>query len=41
MNEFQAGMVDTAARDQAERHIEGFREQGGIFVEAVRLTRMP
>jgi len=34
-------MVDTAPRDQAERHIEGFRQQGGIFVEAVRLTRMP
>ena len=34
-------MVDTSARDQAERHIEGFRQQGGIFVEAVRLTRMP
>lgn len=41
MNEFQAGIVDTSARDQAERHIEGFRQQGGIFVEAVRLTRMP
>ena len=41
LNEFKAGMVDTSARDQAERHIEGFRQQGGIFVEAVRLTRMP
>ncbi|MBM0204674.1 PAS domain-containing protein [Micromonospora sp. STR1s_5] len=41
MNEFQAGMVDTPARDQAERHIDGMRLQGGIFVEAVRLTRMP
>jgi PAS domain S-box-containing protein len=40
-NEFKAGVVDTAARDQAERHIEDFRQQGGIFVEAVRLTRMP
>ncbi len=34
-------MLGTPARDQAERHIESFREQGGIFVEAVRLTRMP
>ncbi len=34
-------MADTPARDQAERHIEGFRLQGGIFVEAVRVTRMP
>jgi PAS domain S-box-containing protein len=41
LNEYQAGMVDTPARDQAERHIEGIRLQGGIFVEAVRLTRMP
>lgn len=41
MNEFQAGIVDTTARDQAERYIEGVRQQGGIFVEAVRLTRMP
>jgi PAS domain S-box-containing protein len=41
LNEFQAGMADTPARDQAERHIEGFRLQGGIFVEAVRVTRMP
>jgi PAS domain S-box-containing protein len=41
MNEFQAGLPDTPAMDQAERHIEGFRLQGGIFVDAVRLTRMP
>jgi PAS domain-containing protein len=41
LNEFQAGMTGTPARDQAERHIEGVRQQGGIFVEAVRLTRMP
>jgi hypothetical protein len=41
LNDFKAGMVDTSARDQAERHIEGFRQQGGIFVKAVRLTRMP
>jgi PAS domain S-box-containing protein len=41
LNEYQAGMVDTPARDQAERHIEDIRLQGGIFVEAVRLTRMP
>jgi PAS domain S-box-containing protein len=41
LNEFQAGIADTPARDQAERHIESFRQQGGVFVEAVRLTRMP
>lgn len=41
LNEFKADMATTAARDDAERHIEGFRLQGGIFVDAVRLTRMP
>ena len=41
MNEFQADMLGTPARNQAERHIESFRQQGGIFVDAVRLTRMP
>lgn len=34
-------MASTAGRDQAERHIEGLRLQGGIFVDAVRVTRMP
>ena len=34
-------MLGTPARDQAERHIESLRQQGGVFVEAVRLTRMP
>jgi PAS domain S-box-containing protein len=41
MNDFQANMPDTAARTLAERHIEGIRQQGGMFVEAVRVTRMP
>jgi PAS domain S-box-containing protein len=41
LNEFQADMLGTPARNQAERHIESFRQQGGIFVDAVRLTRMP
>src|SRR3954453_19899283 len=34
-------MADTAARTAAGRHNEGVREQGGMFVEAVRVTRMP
>src|SRR5207244_3831509 len=34
-------MADTAARTASERHIEGVRAQGGMFVEAVRVTRMP
>jgi PAS domain S-box-containing protein len=41
MNEFQNDVADTAERTLAERHIEGVRQQGGVFVEAVRLTRMP
>jgi PAS domain S-box-containing protein len=41
VNNFQEDMADTAERTTAERHIEAVREQGGIFVEAVRLTRMP
>jgi PAS domain S-box-containing protein len=41
MNDFETDIPGTTARTSAERHIEGVREQGGIFVEAVRLTRMP
>jgi PAS domain S-box-containing protein len=41
LNEFKADRTDTPARDGAERHIEGIRLQGGVFVDAVRLTRMP
>jgi PAS domain-containing protein len=41
MNEFQSDIEDTTARTSAERHIEGVRQQGGMFVQAVRVTRMP
>jgi len=41
MNEFQEDMADTAERTRSEHHNEQMRQQGGIFVEAVRLTRMP
>src|SRR5215204_1657263 len=41
MNNFQNNMADTAERTLSERHIEGVRQQGGLFVEAVRVTRMP
>ena len=41
MNDYQENMADTPARTLSERHIEGVREQGGMFVEAVRVTRMP
>src|SRR5215212_1933751 len=41
MNKFQKNIADTAERTLAERHIEAIRQQGGMFVEAVRVTRMP
>ena len=41
MNEFQENLADTAARTLSERHMEAVRQQGGMFVEAVRVTRMP
>lgn len=41
MNEFQQDPSGTPARTLAERHIEAIRQHGGIFVDAVRLTRMP
>jgi PAS domain S-box-containing protein len=41
MNEFIENMPDTAERTSSERHIEAVRQQGGMFVEAVRVTRMP
>jgi PAS domain S-box-containing protein len=41
MNKFQENVADTNERTVAERHIEAVRQQGGVFVEAVRRTRMP
>jgi PAS domain S-box-containing protein len=41
MNEFVENIEDTVARTLSERHIEAVRDQGGMFVEAVRVTRMP
>src|SRR5215213_8126664 len=41
VNEFVEGIADTVERTRAEHHLEGMRQQGGMFVEAVRLTRMP
>jgi len=40
-NEFESGKQGTAERDGAEAAIEELRSRGGIFVEAVRATRMP
>lgn len=41
MNDFRDDVPETRERDLAERHIEAVRQQGGFFVEAVRVTRMP
>ncbi len=41
MNDFQEDLPGTAARTLSERHMESVRQQGGMFVEAVRVTRMP
>lgn len=41
MNNFEDNLAPTAARTQSELQIDNVREQGGFFVEAVRVTRMP
>ncbi|WP_230534620.1 hypothetical protein [Microvirga roseola] len=41
MNEFQENKADTAERTVAKRDIEAVRQQGGVFIEAVRRTPMP
>ena len=38
INEFEENKADTPERTVAERHIEAVRQQGGLFVEAVRRT---
>jgi PAS domain S-box-containing protein len=40
-NNFEAGLADTPARTRSERQLDNIREQGGFFVDAVRLNRMP
>jgi PAS domain S-box-containing protein len=41
MNEFEQDLADTPERTRSERQLDNVRQQGGFFVEAVRLTRMP
>lgn len=41
MNEFEENLADTTRRTRSERRLDDVRERGGVFVEAVRLTRMP
>ena len=41
MNNFEENLEDTAERTRSELQIDNVREQGGFFVDAVRLTRMP
>jgi PAS domain S-box-containing protein len=40
-NAFEVGKLGTPARSLAEAAIERLREKGGVFVQAVRATRMP
>lgn len=40
-NAFDHGKPDTSARTRAEALIESLRTEGGVFVAAVRATRMP
>ena len=40
-NEFERDKPGTTARDAAEAAIEDLRQRGGVFVNAVRATRMP
>lgn len=39
-NEYEADKPGTAARDVAEASIERLRQEGGVFVQAIRATRM-
>jgi PAS domain S-box-containing protein len=40
-NSYDEGVADTPERGRSEHQLDNLRQQGGIFVEAVRLTRMP
>src|SRR3954465_5752469 len=40
MNNFQDNLAGTDERTSSERHLANVQEQGGVFVEAVHLTRM-
>jgi hypothetical protein len=40
-NNFVEGLSDTDERTRSEKRLDNMRQQGGVFVEAVRLTRMP
>ena len=41
MNNFDEAVGTTLGRTRSEHHLEGIRLRGGMFVEAVRVTRMP
>src|SRR3712207_9179858 len=40
-NRFEQDKPGTAGRSRSEARIEELRQEGGVFVEAVRATRMP
>lgn len=41
VNEFEEGLEGTAARTASERDLDHVAQRGGVFVDAVRVTRMP
>lgn len=41
MNEYEKELGGTPERTSAEQEIETLRQEGGVFVDAVRVTRMP
>ena len=41
MNRFEINTPTTPGRMRSEEYVEAIRQQGGIFVDAVRITRMP
>ena len=41
MNRFETNTPTTPGRMRSEEYIEAVRQEGGIFVDAVRITRMP
>jgi PAS domain S-box-containing protein len=41
LNEYQEGLEGTPERSASERNLEHVSQRGGVFVDAVRVTRMP
>lgn len=41
VNQYSYDVTPSLRRDESEARVEALRRQGGVFVEAVRITRMP